>query len=90
MAEIERKKNLGYLFIILGFGLLILASGLALREYFFYRSSVGEVSNIPSILGFMASELLVLIVKVAFLGVVIAASSIMLRYGLELTKEAKK
>jgi len=90
MEETERKRRLGYLFIILGFGLLILSAGLALREYFFYRVSVGEVSNVPSILGFMASELLVLIVKVAFLGVVIAGSSILLRYGLELIRETRK
>jgi len=90
MEEIERKRRLGYLFIILGFGLLILSAGLALREYFFYRVSVGEVSNVPSILGFMASELLVLIVKVAFLGIVIAGSSILLRYGLELIRETRK
>ncbi|HLI46665.1 MAG TPA: hypothetical protein VKU94_05670 [Geobacterales bacterium] len=90
MEEQLKKRRMGYIFILLGFGLLIISSGLALREYFFYRASIGEVSNVPSILGFMASELLVLIVKVAFLGVVIAASSILLRYGLEFLKESRK
>lgn len=85
-----RNRILGMTFIALGFVLLILSSALALREYFFYRAELGTASNVQSILSFMASELLILIVKVAFLGVVIAASSIMLRYGLELIKEARK
>lgn len=90
MEEINRSRKLGYICIILGLGLIILSAGLALREYFFYRATIGEVSNVPSILGFIATELLVLIVKVAFLGIVIAGSSILLRYGLELIKEVKK
>jgi hypothetical protein len=88
--DIKHSKNLGIIFIILGFVLLIVASGLALREYFFYKPELESVSGVQSLLSFMSSELLVLIVKVAFLGVIIAASSVMLRYGLELTKESRK
>lgn len=90
MEETNRRRSMGYLCIILGLGLIILSAGLALREYFFYKATIGEVSDVPSILGFLATELLILIVKVAFLGIIIAGSSILLRYGLELIKEEVK
>ncbi len=86
MQTSKAGSKLGYFFVILGFILLISAAVLALREYFFYRAPIQGATDISTILEFISNELLILIVKIAFLGIVIAVGSLLLKYGLEMTK----
>ncbi len=89
MQTYETRSKLGSFFVILGFILLIASATLALREYFFYNPPLGKASDIATILEFISNELLILIVKIAFLGIIITVGSLLLKYGLEMSKGTK-
>lgn len=82
----EKRSGLGFIFIFIGLFLVLSSAMLALREYFFYRVFFEKTASITIVLSTLANELLILIVKIAFLGIMIAAGSILLRYGIEMIK----
>jgi len=86
MADIKKNRSAGIILFLMGLFFILLSAGLALREYFLYRITFIGSPTLSSILSQLATELLILVVKVAFIGILIAAGSILIRYGIELMK----
>ncbi|MFZ8849743.1 MAG: hypothetical protein ACO2OV_05850 [Thermoproteota archaeon] len=84
-----KTRSAGIILILVGVLFLLISAGFALREYFTYKVTFSGSPTLSAVLSQLAAELLILVVKVAFLGILIAVGSVLLRFGIEIIKEKK-
>jgi len=68
--------------IIIGIAILIYIVIIAVNEFFIYKASL-PTGSLEIILGEAAGVLIEAVIRLAFLGVALAASTALLRYGVE-------
>ncbi|RLG88239.1 MAG: hypothetical protein DRO15_03295 [Thermoprotei archaeon] len=84
MTKWLRLSGLGtaILMIVIGIAILIYIVIVAVNEFFIYKASL-PTGSLETILGQAAGVLIEAVIRLAFLGVALAASTALLRYGVE-------
>lgn len=81
------ESPLAYGLVGLGIVLILVAAGVAYNEYRAASAEIPEGASLEVILSESTSVLLTLLVKIAFLGIVLAAGSILLGKGISLLRK---
>ena len=79
-------NTVGYALVALGVILVLAAAGVAYNEYTRASAQIPEGASLEVILSSSTSILLTLLVKIAFLGLVLAAGSILLGKGISMLR----
>lgn len=88
--KIERTFTLGLIIVLVGVSLTIFTFYLAYNAYMSYKPLLPPTGDLSLAITNTSFELINLVAKIAFLGVMLWASSILLRYGVGIIKSEKQ
>lgn len=83
-------KILGFSLVILGLMLLIIVVWLAYSAYLTYAPLLPKAKSLDEAITYTVYELLNLVLKLGFLGIILGCSSIALKYGISMIVEIRK
>jgi hypothetical protein len=87
--RIEKTFTLGLIIILIGVSLTIFTFYLAYNAYLSYKPILPPTGDLSQAITNTSFELINLVAKIAFLGVMLWASTILLRHGVNVIKAEK-
>ncbi|HEU98161.1 MAG: hypothetical protein ACP5I2_04795 [Fervidicoccaceae archaeon] len=87
----KSEQIVAYIVIAVGIGLILFAAYLAYSDYRTYSPQLSQSSqDVGSVLSSVISSLLVLAMKLGYLGILVWGGSLITKYGIQLLSGSKK